>query len=192
MKKALLTLLLLTSFVSFSQEKDELTPKNELSSNLFDLVVAGSFNVNYERLFENNQSLAVSATFFDTYGYFDAGYLEKSEAFSLKASYLIYFKKDKDHAGFYFYPLLKVRTGEITIEDDYYYYEQNETVENKFTYDVGGFSAGFGIGHKWLFDNKFTLSINGEIARNLGGFNDDYLEGDNIEPRFGINFGYRF
>ena len=63
-------------------------------------------------------------------------------------------------------------------------------IEEEYKYDVSGFSAGFGIGHKWLFNNKFTLSINGEIARNLGNFDTDYL--DNIEGRFGVNFGYRF
>ena len=32
--------------------------------------------------------------------------------------------------------------------------------------------------------------LNGDIARNLGNFDDDYL--DNIEVRFSVNFGYRF
>jgi len=192
MKKIFLPVLFLFTIISFSQDRDDLIKKNELSSNLFDLVVAGSFNINYERLYENNQSLAFSATFFDTYGYLDAGYLDKSEAVSLKASYLIYFKKEYDHAGFFFYPLLKLRTGKVTVDDGYYYDPEVDESFYKFTYDIGGFSAGFGLGHKWLFNNKFTLTVNGEIARNLGGFNDDYLDGDNIEPRFGINFGYRF
>ena len=67
--------------------------KHEISTNLFDLVVAGSLNVNYERLFEKNQSLFIGATFFDTYGYYDAGYLKSSNAVSLKAAYMIYFSK---------------------------------------------------------------------------------------------------
>ena len=115
MKKLLFTLFILFTCLSFSQEEENISKKSELSTNLFDLVVAGSINVNYERLFKNNQSLYISATFFDTYGYLDAGYLEKSEAFSLKASYLIYFKKEKDHAGFNFYPLLKLRTGKVFV-----------------------------------------------------------------------------
>ncbi len=39
MKKALLVLFLMTSSMSFSQEKNELPIRNELSSNLLDLVV---------------------------------------------------------------------------------------------------------------------------------------------------------
>ncbi len=192
MKKIFIAAMFLVSFASFSQESGEDLPKeHEISSNLFDLVVAGSLNVNYERLFEKNQSLFIGATFFDTYGYYDAGYLKSSNAFSLKAAYLIYFSKEIDHEGFFFYPQLKLRTGEVVVDDyGYYNYDSDIYIEEEFTYDVDGFSAGFGLGHKWAFNNKFTLSVSGEIARNLGSFDTDYLE--NIEARFGIIFGYRF
>jgi len=192
MKKILITVLLFTSFISIAQESDDdQTKKHEISSNLFDLVVAGSLNVNYEHLFAKNQSLFLGVTFFDTYGYYDAGYLKRSNAISLKAAYVIYFSSQKDHEGFYFYPQLKARTGEVVLDDYIYFdYENDVYIEEEYKYDVSGFSAGFGLGHKWLFNNKFTLSINGEIARNLGNFDTDYL--DNIEGRFGVNFGYRF
>jgi hypothetical protein len=155
------------------------------------LVVAGSLNVNYERLMENNQSLFIGATFFDTYGYYDVGYLESTNAISLKAAYLIYFSKEKDHAGFFFYPQLKLRTGEVVVEEYTYYDVDNDVyIDEEFKYDVSGVSVGFGLGHKWMFNNKFSLSLNGDIARNLGDFDDDYL--DTIELRFGVNLGYRF
>ncbi len=193
MKTTLLALVMLLSVATINAQEsaDDLPKKSELSTNLLDLVIAGTLNVNYERLFEKNQSLFIGVNFFDTYGYYDAGYLEKSTAVSLKAGYLIYFSSSKDHAGFFFYPQLKLRTGEVTVEDYYYYDYVNETqVNEQFKYDVGGVSAGFGLGHKWLFNNKFTLALNGDIARNLGNFDSDYL--DNIELRFAVNFGYRF
>ncbi len=193
MKKTTLHVALLLSVFAVNAQEltDEAPKKSEISTNLLDLVVAGTLNVNYERLFDKNQSLLISANFFDTYGYYDAGYIEKSNALSFKAAYLIYFSKEKEHAGFFFYPQLKVRTGEITVEEYYYYDYENETsIEEEYTYDVDGFSAGFGIGHKWMFSNKFTLTLSGDIARNLGNFDTDYLE--NIELRFGVNFGYRF
>ncbi|TXD83712.1 DUF3575 domain-containing protein [Subsaximicrobium wynnwilliamsii] len=192
MKNLCLTLLLCASMVSFSQETDtELIKKSEISTNLLDLVIAGSLNVNYERLFEKNQSLFVGVTFFDTFGYYDAGYLEKTTAVSLKAAYLIYFSKEKQHAGFFFYPQVRLRTGEVTV-DDYGYFDYNTDSFNEqdYTYDVSGVSAGFGLGHKWMFNNKFTLTLNGEIARNLGNVNDEYI--DNLEARFGVILGYRF
>lgn len=188
-----LTLLLAMSFSASAQESsdNDLPKQHEISTNLLDLVVAGTLNVNYERLFKQNQSLYIGANFFDTYGYYDAGYIEKSTALTLNAAYFVYFSKEKDHAGFFFYPQLKLRTGEVTVRD-YYYYDSvlDSTVEDEFTYDVGGVSAGFGIGHKWMFNNKFTLTLKGDIARNLGNFDTNYLE--NIELRFGVNFGYRF
>lgn len=194
MKKSFLLVVVMLLSVTFSLNAQESTdpPKtSELSTNLLDLVVAGTLNVNYERLFENNQSLYLGVNFFDTYSYYDAGYIESSSALTLNAAYFIYFSKEKDHAGFFFYPQLKVRTGEVTVSD-YYYYDSaiDSSVEEEFTYDVGGFSAGFGIGHKWMFSNKFTLTLKGDIARNLGNFDTNYLE--NIELRFGVNFGYRF
>lgn len=186
MKKIILAITLLITFNTFAQDAPKVVKQNEITSNLFDLVISGSFNVGYERLYEGNQSLKIDATFFDTYGYIDAGYIEKSNAISLKAAYLIYFSKTKDHYGFLFYPQLKLRTGEVTTD---FYYGGNG-MDDDFSYDVGGFSAGFGIGHKWIFNDKFTLTINGEIARNLGNFDSDYL--GEVEGRFGVNFGVRF
>lgn len=191
MKKLFLVLLISSSFISFSQEKEEKKAgQNELTSNLFDLVVAGSFNVNYERLFASNQSLALSATIFDTFGYYDVGYIEDNTAITLQASYAIYFSRSKDHAGFFFYPLMKLRTGEITVEDYGFYNTLGEFIDEEFKYDVGGFSAGFGLGHKWVFNEKFVLGIKSDITRNLGGFDTDYL--DEVEFKFGVNFGFRF
>jgi hypothetical protein len=190
-KLVLIAALLGVSLSGFSQEDVDVQKKNEISSNLLDLVVAGSLNVNYERLMENNQSLFIGATFFDTYGYYDVGYLESTNAISLKAAYLIYFSKEKDHAGFFFYPQLKLRTGEVVVEEYTYYDVDNDVyIDEEFKYDVSGVSVGFGLGHKWMFNNKFSLSLNGDIARNLGDFDDDYL--DTIELRFGVNLGYRF
>ncbi|MCA0131493.1 hypothetical protein [Winogradskyella alexanderae] len=194
MKKQIIVILLgLFLFSSHAQDTNntEPTKNNEISLNLLDLVVAGTLGINYERIFENNQSLFLSANIFDTYGYYDVGYIEDNSAFTLRAAYLVYFSKEKDHHGFFFYPQFKFRTGEITTEDYYFYDIATESeITEEFTYDIGGASAGFGIGHKWMFDNKFTLTLNGDIARNLGNFKDDYLE--NIELRFAVNFGYRF
>jgi len=194
MKKTFLAVAMLLSVFSMNAQEstDDLPKTSEISTNLLDLVVAGSLTVNYERLFEKNQSLMVGATFFDTYGYYDSGYINNNTTFSVKAAYLIYFSKDKDHEGFYFFPQLKLRTGEITVEDGYSYYD-NEIdmyIEEERTYDLSGVSAGFGIGHKWMFSNKFTLSVNADVSRNLGNFDDDYL--DDVELRLGVNFGYRF
>lgn len=195
MKSSLFALFLLFSILTtYAQTQIEDTSKeSEISTNLLDLVIAGTLNVNYERLYDNNQSLYIGANFFDSYAYYDVGYIDKTTAISINAAYLVYFSKHKDHAGFFFFPQLKARTGEISVDDGYYYYNDGFSesyVEDKYTYDVSGISAGFGIGHKWMFSNKFTLTLKGDVARNLGNFDTDYLS--NVELRFGVNFGYRF
>lgn len=191
MKNPLLFLCIICSFVSFGQENlEEKIKQNEITSNLFDLVVAGSFNVTYERLFEQNQSLLISTTFFETFGYYDAGFLESSSAFSVKAAYLIYFSKTKDHSGFFFYPQLKVRSGDVTTDDYGYYNWDSVWMPSNNKYSINGFAAGFGLGHKWVFNNTFSLMVFGEVARDLGNNNRDYI--DNVEARFGVNFGIRF
>lgn len=164
--------------------------KNEISTNMLDLVIAGSLNFNYERLFDNNQSLFVGVTFFDTYGYYDAGAIDDSDAITLKVAYQIYFSKNKEHAGFFFYPQVRFRTGEVTVDDYYFFSIDDESNTDQFSYDTAGVGVGFGLGYKWTFRNRFSLTLNGEIARNLGNFDDDYLS--EVEGRFGVIFGYRF
>ncbi|WP_299105768.1 DUF3575 domain-containing protein [uncultured Winogradskyella sp.] len=193
MKKSIIAFVMLFSVITMNAQTqpEELPKKSEISTNLLDMVISGTLNVNYERLFDNNQSLLVGVNLFDTYGYYDAGYIDKSTAMTFNASYLLYFSKHKDHSGFFFYPQLRARTGEVTIEDYFYYdFDSNTEVTEKESYDVSGVSAGFGIGHKWMFSNKFTLTLKTDVARNIGNFDTDYLS--NVELRFGVNFGYRF
>lgn len=199
MKKTILILCACAmGYSAVAQQKDDSETrlvKNEISSNILDLVIAGSLNVTYERMLDNNISLAGSATFFDTYGYYDAGYLESTNAFSFRASANFYVSKRRQFEGLYFYPLLKVRTGEVTSDYDVFIYDDqgNFTQTNRRNYDVGGFSAGVGLGNKWVIQDKFTVSVFGEVARNLGGDLDrQNADLGNVEPRFGINFGYRF
>ncbi len=199
MKKTILILCACAiGFSARAQVKDNAETrllKNEISSNVLDIVVAGSLNVTYERFLNDNISLAGSATFFDTYGYYDAGYLESTNAFSLRASANFYVSKRRKFEGFYFYPLLKVRTGEVTADYEIFFIDNqgNFVQSNRRNYDIGGFSAGVGLGNKWVIQDRLTVTAFGEVARNLGGNLDDQnADLGAVEPRFGINFGYRF
>ncbi len=200
MKKVILLVAFALGTINVTAQKasdDDVKPefKNEISTNVFDLVVGGSLNVNYEYLMKDNQSFLVGLTAFDTYAYYDAGFLEESNAVSLRAAWVIYTSRYEKHGGFHFYPMLKFRTGEVTTDDVVFIENsQGDVVEsNSNTYDIGGFSAGFGLGYKWVVSDKFTISTNFELTRNLGG----NLESENadlgiVEPRLGVNFGYRF
>lgn len=191
MKK--LCLLLMLPFVSFAQEKEAKTATGEIKSNLFDLVVGSSINVGYEYFLKGNQSLQVDVTAFDTFSYLDAGYMEKNNLFSLQASYNIYFSKSKNHHGFVFYPFAKIRTGTQEIEEYWFY---DTTTGNSSTstreFDLSGFEIGFGLGHKWLFNDRISLGVGSQLGRNLTSnneFRDNYSD---LNFKANVTLGVRF
>jgi len=185
-------LLMLPTFLSAQEEKTKVA-KGEIKSNLFDLVVGSSINVGYEYFLKGNQALQLDVTAFDTYSYLDAGFLEENNLFSVQASYNIYFSKNKKHHGFVFYPFLKYRTGTQVVEDSYFYNPINgtwnaSTREN----DLSGVEVGFGLGHKWLFNDKISLGIGSQIGRNLNSdseFRDSYYE---LDFKANVTLGVRF
>ncbi len=195
MKHYFILVLLATSLLGFGQQTDfneeHFDKKNEVRINIFDLVVAGSLGVGYERYFDNNQSISADLYFFDHFNYYDIGYDDyKSEAFSLKLAYNFYFSKKKIHKGFVFYPFMRFRTGNIIFED--YYYDGSGTYTEEIKHDVGSFVLGFGLGHKWRMANdRVTLGLKGELGRVLGGEIDtDWYS--NVEFRTMVNLGYTF
>ncbi|MEN8817699.1 MAG: hypothetical protein ABF274_12640 [Nonlabens sp.] len=97
--------------------------------------------------------------------------------------------------GYFFYPLLKIRSSEVTSDYDIFIINsQGDFIQtDRRKYDISGFSAGVELGNKWVIQDKFTVTVFGEAARNLGGnLEDENADLGNVEPRLGINFGYRF
>ena len=192
MKK--LFLLLLFPLLTIAQENESKVAKGELKSNLFDLVVGKSVNVGYEYFLKGNQSLQLDLTAFDTYSYLDASSLDKNNLFGIQASYNIYFSKSKKHHGFVFYPFAKLRTGTQIVDDAYYAYDpvNDVYVPRSESFDLSGFEIGFGLGHKWLFNDKISLGIGSQIGRNLSDdkeITDNYSE---INFKANVTLGIRF
>ncbi|CAM3773895.1 DUF3575 domain-containing protein [Flavobacterium gelidilacus] len=191
MKKIILGLLLLP-FISIAQNEESKEYKGEIKSNLFDLVVGKSFNVGYEHFLKGNQSVQFDVTLFDTYSYLDASELEKNGLIGLQASYNIYFSKSKKQHGFVFSPYLKYRLGKQEVVD-YYNYDYNSNSYTQLTreYDLSGLEAGFGIGHKWLFNDKISLTLGSQIARNFSNskeISDNYSD---INFKAHVTLGFR-
>jgi hypothetical protein len=191
MKK--LFLLLLLPVLSFAQEQERKVATGELKTNLFDLVVGSSVNLGYEYFFKGNQSLQLDATAFDTYSYIDAGYMENNNLFSVQASYNIYFSKSKEHHGFVFYPFAKYRTGTQEV-DDLWFYNSATGISSVSTrdFDLSGFEVGFGLGHKWLFNDKISLGVGSQLGRNLNSdreFRDNYSA---LNFKANVTLGVRF
>jgi hypothetical protein len=191
MKKLLLLLML--PVLSFAQEAETKMAKGEIKSNLFDLVVGSSFNLGYEHFFKGNQALQVDVTAFDTYSYLDAGYMDNNNLFSVQASYNIYFSKNKAHHGFVFYPFAKYRTGTQEVDDVWSY----NSITGNYTYtarefDLSGFEVGFGLGHKWLFNDRISLGIGSQLGRNLTSdseFSNNYSD---LNFKANVTLGVRF
>ncbi len=186
-------LLVLLPFITLAQENEEKKFTGEIKSNLFDLVVGKSFNLGYEHFLKGNQAVQFDVTLFDTYSYLDAGYMEKNNLMGFQASYNIYFSKNKEHHGFVFYPFVKYRTGTQEIED-YYFYDGSTGNYVLVTreYDLSGLEAGFGMGHKWLFNDKISLGVGAQLGRNFSNdkdFRDNYSE---IDFKANVTLGYRF
>lgn len=180
--------------LSIAQSNDGKNLTGEIKSNLFDMVVGKSFNAGYEHYLKGNQTLQFDVTLFDTYSYIDAGYIDKNNLVGLQAAYNIYFSKNKDYHGFSFYPFLKLRTGKQVVEDYYYNYDPNtETyIEQSKEFDLSGFEVGFGLGHKWLFNNKISLGVGAQLGRNLSDdkeFRDNYSE---LNFKTNVSLGLRF
>lgn len=189
-----LFIILFPTIVFSQQDLDR--NKGELKTNLFDLVVGKTVNIGYEHYLKGNQSVQLDLNLFDTYSYLDASYMEKNDLHSLQASYNIYFSNKKNHHGFMFYPFLKIRTGHQEIEGyDYSYYDdvamQYIYVNRTEKYDLSGFEAGFGLGHKWVFNNRISLFAGSQIGRDFSGnrISDYYSD---IDFKAFITLGFKF
>ncbi|WP_339888126.1 hypothetical protein [uncultured Flavobacterium sp.] len=194
MKKLILGLLILP-LMSIAQDGESKEYSGEIKSNLFDLVVGKSFNVGYEHFLKGNQSVQLDVTLFDTYSYIDASELEKNGLIGIQASYNIYFSKSKKQHGFVFSPFLKYRVGKQETIDYYYYYDYNNGTGSSSNmireFDLSGLEAGFGIGHKWLFNDKISLTLGSQIARNFSNskeISDNYSD---INFKAHVTLGFR-
>jgi len=185
--------LLLLPILTFAQEAETKIATGEIKSNLFDLVVGSSVNVGYEYFLKGNQSLQVDVTAFDTFSYFDAGYMEKNNLFSLQASYNIYFSKSKAHHGFVFYPFAKFRTGTQEVEDSLTY----NPITGSYSFatgknDLSGFEVGFGLGHKWLFNDRISLGVGSQLGRNLTSDSEFRNNYSDLNFKANVTLGVRF
>lgn len=188
MKRYTLVLILLISTLGFAQEEENSESvkihQNEISFNVLELILIEAVELQYERYLPKNQALQFNLTLFDSYGYWEAGSIEKSSAHSILAAYKFYMGK-RDHHGVFFYPYMKYMFGSLEhTESNWFTDQENEII------DVDNFSLGFGFGYKWLFADKFTLGVDFNLGRT---FNNDLAEFySSIEYKSGLSFGMRF
>ena len=176
--KKLFNLLFLSSFLfGFAQEKETTDFKrNELKINAL-MLVAGAFEITYERLL--NEESAVGVSLFVPYD----NTIDTN--FSLSPYYRFYFGK-KPAAGFFAEGFGMLNNFEYSN-----YLSNNGSTPIYTEGNATDFALGFGLGGKWITKKGFVFEINSGIGRNL--FNTKSKDSDiQIVGRGGISLGYRF
>lgn len=159
-----------------------ISPANEVKINIANTIIIGSLELGYEHFLDQNQSLGAEVMFMDRFAYAsDRGDGQNFKATSLVLAYNYYFVTETDPSGFYVHPFLKYRDGTFTEVDE------NSTVQ---VTDMNSFIIGFGVGYKWVHNEKFALGPYVTIAR---GFNEEVSDRfDPVEFNAGFSVGFRF
>lgn len=175
MKNFLVVLVLVVGFSSVAQINDSLIfNRNELKLNAI-LLVAGSFDVTYERLINEESGVGISAQVALT-SEFDVN-------FAITPYYRFYFGK-KPAAGFF-----AEGFGMLNQVDDFVYVDENDF--NGESKTITDFAFGIGVGSKWITKRGVLFEINAGVGRNL--FSEYNSDRDyEFIGRFGITVGYRF
>lgn len=194
MKKAILTLFLFTSFISFSQEteskKDIFERKNEIRLGAVKLLSSGIFETSYEYIKDSNQGYGASLLV-----NFDSGnnYLEN---YSLTPFYRMYFQTYEDYGakGFFVEGFTSFFGGKNeNIYETEYIHGFGQPTSTTITslvekgenfFDI---SIGLALGKKWINSAGFVFEIKAGAGRNLlnGSEFDALFKGD-------LYIGYRF
>ncbi|MFD2822775.1 DUF3575 domain-containing protein [Lacinutrix iliipiscaria] len=190
MKKALLGLLLLTSFISFSQvsEQEEKVKRSEIKANAFNLILFKSLDFSYEYLLDSESSVGASVliNLRDTDSGEDVFYNEK---FAFTPYYRRYFSS-KYAWGFFIEAFGMFNVQDDTV-DEYLYNEITNDYEYTFNDETSNNLAfGIAVGGKFVSKKGFLFEVFGGVGRNIIQSNNDV--GSEFVPRLGATFGWRF
>ncbi len=165
-------------------EKFSVAKRNEISIDVMSAIAIPALSPRYEYILGRYSGIGVDLFVNldgDDYGYTDY------EKYSLTPYYRQYFfsKEDYGARGFYAEGFLK-----FFIFEEWFY----ESINDSFTTNESSFfdtSIGAGIGWKWISQSGFLIDLGVGLGRNLGLPSDDFV-GWEVQPRGGLNFGWRF
>ena len=172
MKKILISITLLISAISWSQDK-----AHEIKLNALRALVTPAIGINYEYAANENSSLGLST--FIRLDSPDDDYMN----FAIGPYYRQHFFENLTPGdnGFYIDGMLQYSTG----KDESRVIEETQVVVTENYSDLG---IAFGAGYKLVSNNGFTIDAGGAVGRNfkLDSNSPDFFF------RWGINLGYRF
>ena len=219
MKRIIIVTLVFMGVCTSSVKAQDLTigasRNNELKIDFLQFMIMGNFGVQYERLFKNDQSLGLSANYFN----FD-NWQGHMDGYSFFAEYRWYLKYESEHKGFFVAPYLKYRYkfdeqgyGYYIDEDgnykeDYYEYVNGSYVYYDYVDDGYKISKGmaFGIsgGYKILLRSNFLFEANIGFGRYIFDeweYTNEFVEQEDTEYidwvdmadlKANVSIGWRF
>lgn len=190
MKKALLGLFLMTAFMSFSQEEEQVK-HSELKVNAFNLIVFKSIDFSYEYLIDSESSVGASVLFnLQNQEDIDEGngpyYYEK---FALTPYYRRYFSNR--YAWGFFLEAFAMYNVQEDFDGFFFYDDVNDVYVDEFSEDTSNnLALGITAGGKFVSGKGFVFEFYGGVGRNLSQSNNNV--GTEIVPRLGASLGFRF
>ncbi|WP_405575151.1 DUF3575 domain-containing protein [Winogradskyella sp. Asnod2-B02-A] len=191
MKKALLALLLFTSFASFAQEanQDEKVKHSEIKINAFNLIVFKSVDLSYEYLIDSESSVGASILF-NLQNNEDRDF-EDGPVYNEKFAFTPYYRRyfsSKYAWGFFLEAFGMYNVQEDSTE--YYNYDSNEYYYRDSGETSSNIAFGMAVGGKFVSKKGFLFELYGGVGRNISTSNNDI--GTEFVPRLGTSLGWRF
>ena len=193
MKKALLGLLLFTSFATFAQEdmQEEKVKHSEVKVNAFNLIVFKSVDFSYEYLIDSESSVGVSLLFNlqDQEDRDSADGPVYNEKLAITPYYRRYFSSQ--YAWGFFLEAFGMYNVQEDRDRDYLYNSINDQFEDVYTDETSNNLAfGMAVGGKFVSKKGFLFEVFGGVGRNISTSNNDV--GSEFVPRLGTTLGWRF
>lgn len=192
MKKALLGLLLVTSFASFAQEDVQENPKqNELKVNAFNLIVFKSVDFSYEYLIDSESSVGASVLF--NLQNRDDRDFEDGPIYNEKFAFTPYYRRyfSSKYAWGFFLEAFGMYSVQEDNDEDYLF---NPVIDDyEYVYSDGtsnSIAFGMAVGGKFVSKKGFLFELYGGVGRNIVTSNNDI--GTEFVPRLGTSLGWRF
>lgn len=194
-RTALLLAFLISSPLAFSQEPEQTEPpshrdvsKNELSLNVFNILIFGAIDGSYERILNDHSSLSLEV-FTKAFNKNEGEDIDLAEAytkdFSITSKFKYFFRENKSAHGFYAEAFGMYSDG--WTEKEVEVPMENGTMLRDVEVEYSDFALGFGVGGKFVSKNGFLIDLSFGIGRNL--FNRDSPD---LVVLPNINVGYRF
>ena len=169
-------IIFLSVYICKAQDNDDLPSKNELKTNISNLILFSFADIAYERLPNEDSSFGIALLLNLDQGS-DQG-LDNSRQFSITPYYRQYFSNSYAK-GFFIEGFGMYNTG-----DNRNFFGGDIIIDT----DYSDFALGISLGGKFVTKSGFTAEIFGGLGRNL-------LNAD-ISPDFvgrgGVSIGYRF